>query len=243
MKTRWIYSLRILLYLAITEVLFSSCSVIGFGLGSVIDKSTPKYSCVGADGLDEIRLNRRVSVFMKDSSFVQGIYKGYEVAPHLEYDDVYNEFTEKSLENPNIPNLEDSLSIAFRNSGLRLTGIFMGFGINKMYFTNPPGKQKSMVIMDASHAEVFYNGNALNYTVLKAMMQCYELPVNANVIIQSDDQRFHNIQAYKIEKLEVHNKRDSKLYLFGAGLFLDTILAIIITHEIANSLREIEFRI
>lgn len=70
--------LIILIYLwtIISIFLFSGCSIAGYGLGNVYDSGTAKVAVTGSITFDELKVDQRVSIALKNATILEGIYAG-----------------------------------------------------------------------------------------------------------------------------------------------------------------------
>ena len=190
MKTKNLLKISLLLFV-IAEFLLSSCSVIGLGIGAAIDGSKPKSKMVsiGANEVNKINNKRNITIHKKDSMQLHGKYTGISQVSQQDYAVEYKKFKEQNKEYQFLPELGDSIKINYTETNLEVNGLFMGFGNNKIWFSNLEGNNKFMVDLDASYVTVQLKGNDMDYHSIKRLMNNYIIPVNTTLSVKSQEQR------------------------------------------------------
>ena len=225
MKTKNLLKISLLLFV-IAEFLLSSCSVIGLCVGAAVDGSKPKKVSIGANEVNKIKNKSNITIHKKDSTLLHGKYAGISQVSQQDYAVVYKNFKEQNKEYQFLPSLGDSIKINYTEPHFEQNGLFMGFGNNKIWFSNLEGNNKFIVI-DTSYATVQLKGNDMDYHNIKRLMNNYIIPVNTTINLQVDDESIQCIPLYEITGIITKNKRNAKFIGLGAGLAIDAIIAVL----------------
>ncbi len=219
MKTKKLLKVSIFLFV-IAELLVSSCSVIGLGVGVAIDSSKPKKVSIGANEVSKIQNKSNITIHKKDSTKLHVKYAGVSRVSQQDYAVEYRKFKEMNKEYQFLPDIGDSIKIIYKEPHFKRNGLFMGFGNNKIWFSNLEGNNEFIVYIDTSYATVRFKGNDMDYYNIKRLMNNYIIPVNTMIKLQVDDESIQYIPLYEITRIIKKNKRNAKFIGLGAGSYI-----------------------
>lgn len=225
MKTINLLKISLLLFV-IAEFLLSSCSVIGLGIGAAVDGSKPKRVSIGANEVNKIDNKSNVTIHKKDGTQLYGKYAGISQVSQQDYAIEYKKFKEQNKEYQFLPEPGDSIKINYTETHFEVNGLFMGFGNNKIWFSNLEGNNKFTADLDTSYATVQLKGNDMDYQNIKRLMNNYIIPVNTTINLRCDDRSIQYIPLYEVAGIIITNKRNAKFIGLGAGLAIDAIIAV-----------------
>lgn len=122
------------------SIQITSCSLIGYGVGSAID-ATRKPKLIPGTAAQVIKLapGARLSIRMEDGSTIVGTYRGLDTQPNLGYVDRYQAWRDTAQGLPfRPPPIGESIRIVGGNehsiTGSKSQGLFLGFGPQRVHY-------------------------------------------------------------------------------------------------------------
>lgn len=217
-------------------ILSSGCSVVGLGVGAVIDNSPGKLSKCEC-GI--IKAGTKATINLRDGSAVDGEYTGLENKPDEEYLDEYDDFREKNRSRIYLPEIGDTLIIATVD-GNRGRHRFEGFDYIRDISTEQLEQGPILSCLSISARELRslkkreYTLNNL-YSIscqneryvtgkdLRSLCSSAALPLKSELSLISDGRPRH-INLDEIESIEAHEKRYAKWICLGIGAVIDACI-------------------
>lgn len=216
----------------ISSLLFSSCSLIGFGIGSAVDKKTPGSVNITLDHIDTLELEKRVEVIQNNGDTIYGRYNGlipiYSHDFHSKYDSIQIELADKVK----LPDLDDTLLISYNDdNALKKIGLFKGFESRKLWCKYTYGNMHFQISLDSIENITINNEYEIDSVQIKEIITEKTFPDFIHVDINLGMDNRNRIEIASINKVLIIDKRNRKFIGLGVGLAIDAIIAVLIINS------------
>lgn len=230
---------RIVLFViaAGTVVSTSGCSLMGLGIGAVIDYSKPDSLRISGWKVDTLKPDKKIKITFQDGAQLNATYRGIERFPQNEYAQRYNFSREKSLPDVILPPLGDTIGIT-QKSGEFIEREFLGFDYRYQPTETWEAKERSpftpvLVSVKVKENAVAQNlssakfikvsdseGNVLEVEVLERLAMEGKIPFLSAISLQNSDSMML-IPREKIFQIERKNSKNAKWIGLGIGTAID----------------------
>ena len=169
------YQICIMISLCLIIFFTNNCTLIGFGLGSIIDakKSGEHYTI--KEELFEISPEKEIQLITVTNDTLTGLYKSTTNEYSDDYIAEYNNKFDDLKEQFDIPEINDTLSIS-NPMGNIFNYIFLGFDYKKIYVKSVQSGKKLFITLnpdvkiklnDGQYLNQYYVNNAFEYRLVK----------------------------------------------------------------------------
>ena len=222
----------------IIVVSLSGCSLMGYGIGSMIDGAKEDYRSTEKWELDEAKRGRKIKLAMKNGEIVKGKYRGLD---SLDYDKY-----SLSCENINqidgsesIPCPQDSVTI-ITTANDSVSGKFLGYDIAysinrkkdsilniyrkpeiyQISLTNDQDTLPRDILITSIASVATKNNNLIGGGLLREKASSENLPLRSaiKVRIKWDE---HQVPVEQVESIGIDSAHHTKYYLMAIGLVID----------------------
>lgn len=217
----------------------SGCSVIGFGMGSLIDASKPDSLIMRGDQVLNAKAGKEVVVLLKSGETVEGKFGGVKLLPAEEYSNRYNEYCERIADSQYLPHYGDTVDIVVA-SGQKLNRRFAGFDyrISSLQQAGEHAVQGfvSLYHLDASIKDRIYlseidkivgpEGAYVARASLEELVYDGELPILSFALIYNPEHS-KEIALNRIDYMKIANTKNSKYHGLVLGAAIDAFAIIV----------------
>jgi len=117
-----------IILIAVCDIsLFNSCTIIGFGVGSIVDHSHKKNARIIVQQIKKLHLEQTIVVCTNDSTKTKGAYKGIVDMTEEEYLKKYDAFLNNYSNDSLIPKIGDTLMIFDTSDKTSVYGTMVAF--------------------------------------------------------------------------------------------------------------------
>ena len=239
-------SLAIVLLVAAAVVLqLSGCSLIGFGVGSIIDASKSDSLLIPGWRIETIKPGEGIRVLLKNGEEVRGTYMGHNPIPQEKYAARYADFQRSKQEELSIPALGDSITITLE-SGTQGKRLLLGFdhqylsGKLKQEADSALGLSSYIISVkhmhDTTSGMVFLHrvdkivdsrGNEVKGKILQRLAYQREIPLLSSLAVKQQIKTVH-IPMEEVYQIEVPKKGNLKWTGLAIGAAVDVLVIIIL---------------
>jgi hypothetical protein len=245
LNTQTKLSLAIVLLVAVAVVLqLSGCSLIGFGIGSVIDSAGPDSVLIPGWKVKTIKPGEEIIVILKDGQKIEGTYEGMEPVPKVEYAKRYASFRKQKSEEFSLPALGDTITIELK-SGVRGQREFFGF--DHQYLSAKLEEEKDSTLIytsymvsvrqlgDTTSGMVFLNkiekiidthGNVVDGEALQELAFEGQIPLLSEIVL-GPRVGINSVAMEKVYQIQVPKRGNAKWTCLGIGAAIDVIVIIV----------------
>jgi hypothetical protein len=203
----------ILLVLALS---LAGCTLIGLGIGAVVDSHRSKPRSVEGWDLQRIRKGARIRLLLRDGSAVAGRFRGVETIAE-EYAARYSAWRGAREAADTMPELGDRVTVGGR-AGATDSGTFVGFDPSSLAVRL--GDQTS--IQERRYSDVMRfeteRGGALSGTQLAALAGQGQLPLRSRLVVDGIPVALERVASIQVPA------HSGKITGFVLGAAVDTIL-------------------
>ena len=218
MKHIWVLQILLLCCLSIT-----GCTLVGLGVGQIVDYSTRQY--YAEKQINNLESGDKIRVLRNDSSWVEGIYETTVLLDTSTYALMYSEFKSQFQQSINLPAIGDTLLI-FMDHRI-ITVVFHGFGWNALSVEMPPSCELTIFPYEYVHRLERQDSTTIDHESLIKLNNANVLPLNGSLILKSKVGVYH-IALNDIKYLEQYRNGTNNSKLIGAGIGLVVDIAILI---------------
>lgn len=211
MKRTTKHVMMISLAAVISSLLFSSCSLIGFGIGASVDKKKPKTNTIYKNQINTLELGSNVEIILNDRNKKYGKYCGilyeYDSGGIQEYQIIKETLADEVI----LPDENDTLLIYLsKETNEGKLGLFKGFESGKIWFKYFYSDDFSAVELSLiDNFTINYENNVdsvqINNIILKQ-----EFPNLLYLKVNTKPETIEFIPLVAINKIEATNKRNAK---------------------------------
>ncbi len=228
--SKWIRQCILVVSLICLSLVLASCSMIGLGIGSLIDNGRPEYGPVKQGKLNEVNKGRKIIVKLDDSTTVAGKFGGVTEIDDILYRSNYTKLKSEVASQILLPEIGDTVEFSYP-SGARLSGALVGF---QQKFPCYPcstyvvvnltnyGVQSKERLQFLPH---LYrpSGDSLETSKICELIGKGKIPIMSQIsIINGEDN--HQYPLEKINEIKIKNGRNAKWVGFFIGLGIDAAI-------------------
>ncbi len=208
----------------------SACSLIGFGIGALVDSRARNASVYTKDGLDSLQSSTRVNVVLEDSSVLLGDYKSLSPEPLEEYRPRYLEYRSSAASYLVLPQLGDTLRFIVHSTAgpqKEIRGLFQGFSPGTICIERLPEKgPKYAANILIGYVDTLYSQGALfaDLRLLQDAVVQDHVPFVQKVLRLEQKDRVVSIPLTGIQRVDVIHSYNAKWYGLGVGAVLDALM-------------------
>jgi hypothetical protein len=216
-----------------------SCSVVGLGVGALIDTKTSRQKQVGVWEMGKINRGAEITVVRNDSSTLSGKFSGLLPVSDSEYQESYARLLKVEPDSINLPLLGESIEIMYEGN-YRKQNIFGGFDYQFRYllkaeamdhpynfqyligdkmFSDP----KRRIYISDINSLVRSDQTKLTGNNLRMLSSNGQLPLRSQVVMLTRN-GLEKIPLTSIKSANVQRARNAKWIGFGLGLSLDILI-------------------
>lgn len=213
------------------------CSLIGFGIGAVLDGGKPdKDTLQVGDGM-HLKRGYKVRIFLVDSTVVEGTYKKSALFDSATYALRHARFLESVKEDVTFPKLGDTLFLQPRTSKLQSPYLFCGYGM---------GYLKLQLLDKSRHTKALFTqlttiGNRdrkmLDLGMLERMNKAGQLPSDLYLVVSTNQGTTH-VPTDDILYIEKRNAKNAKWKGAAIGLVVDAAVIVVGVISMRNAARD-----
>jgi hypothetical protein len=210
-----------LLVLVYLIVQLSGCTLIGMGVGSVLDNSSGvNFKTVSKADLATLKPGKMVFVAYKSGPVISGTFFKFGSWSRDEYAGLYVALETRGTSGMRFPRLGEKISTVFAN-GKRTEGEFGGFDIGESILLRRPG---SPLLLKTSLTGLLElkdeQGMPLNLTFLRTQAASGQVPFLTTVWVFTNTGKL-NIPSEQILEARVETEKNGKSIGLVIGLLLD----------------------
>jgi hypothetical protein len=236
------YEIALFVVATIIVVSTSGCSLIGLGIGAVVDHSRPDSLSIPGWKAETLKPKEEIKITFQDGSQLNATYKGIERLPSNKYAQRYGFLKQQNLPGVILPPLGDTIGIT-RKSGESVECELLGFdyryqptetkGANESSpFTSVLVSLKfkgNVVAQNLSSTEFIKisdsEGNVLETEVLQRLATEGKIPFMSALSVDNSD-RVMLISRETVSRIEKKNNKNAKLIGLRIGAAIDVTVLI-----------------
>jgi len=216
-------------YTLLVFCIFALCgcgSLVGFGIGAIVDGSKPDKDTLHVGGSVDLASGEEIRILLLDSTVVEGSYRQYAPLDSVVYDLRYKKFLDGAGDYGALPGIGDTLIVEINTGSQQYWYLFRGFGsgyiivrrldrpiISHQWFTN---------LASVRHPD----GSSYDLQMFKMMDESARLPRDASLVVENKA-GILRVPLDDIGFIEKQHSKNARLVGLGIGLAVD-ITAIII---------------
>ncbi len=235
MKRFRVFLVRAAICFVLPQVVLGGCSLIGFGIGAIIDSSGPEGEILLAE-LDGLRTGTEIAVTTRDSRRTTGYFIGFAEEDPVRYREKYAAALRESGGEGTVPLPGDNITFAYRDSpGSQEEGVFRGIDVNTMV-VNQPGRRVfvsdlgMLAFGDSSQADVHH---------FRSLVHERKLPLLRRGILVKVNGDSTEVPVTDVTRVEaVGGSHNAKWIGLAIGAVVDGIVTIVAVNSLEESCRE-----
>jgi hypothetical protein len=232
----------LLLFAAIVAISqLNGCSLMGLGIGSIVDAHKPSHMEVPLSKIETIKPGTKVDILLRDGDTLKVIFAGVTSIPAQEYAETYAKVQEQKLEGTILPDLGDTITV-IDTLGKESTYEFLGYA-HEWISVRPLGKSESIKVPYPTVAKTtdsrgnVVQGEALDKLISEARIPflsaiAIEKVLSSTQISRTEAQRIATTQRIpfdKVYRVQRPLKKNAKVTGLIIGAAVDVTVAIVIT--------------
>ena len=235
MKTRNLFGLALILAIVLL-FLISGCSLIGAGLGAIVDHSRPDTLFFESWMIKAVNPGSRINIILNGGNLVNGKYIGLEKVTTEEYAESYARSRNQNLKEVVLPELGDSIKV-IDTLGRQWVCEFSGFDYHNFMSVREKGQTgPSMAGLNLIGKILDSDGNFIEVDKIRNLMTEGKLPLLSSIVVQSKVGRIP-VSMEKVHQIQVTVNKHGVLIGFLIGAVVDLLLIYGITETLsANQL-------
>lgn len=216
---------------------FTNCgSVLGLGIGSIIDSNTPNIIYVSRIDTHKLIPNQEISIILKNGTWINGRYIGSgKLSPEI-FIQQYVKFNKSNDSVVRFPKIGENITI-LTNTGQNINLQFVGFDIitnesGRVEFIIPQAGLNRSISLNNAKSIKLENNNLISNEEIERLLLNGELPVLTSLRVNTS-YGITDIALNDINIIQFTKKKNGKTGGFLIGLAIDIMWII----SINNSLR------
>jgi len=242
MRTRKKIPKLALMIVAVAALALNGCSMIGLTIGASADASKPNQKAVPGSQVMTIAPGTRITIILKDGSWLSGKYFGLKPIPSEQYAAIYSQEREQKLEGILLPALGESIHIGesvlglYMNYEKKLEGTFEGLGHDRIFIKRKGraevfGARLSTVAKIASDRDDVISGETIQRLIIKG-----KIPVLTMVVVIEGKAGKTLVTMDNVSQIEIPVQKSGALTGFFVGAVFDAafVIALIYLSDLNN---------
>jgi len=232
----------LLLLVAIVAIFqLNGCSLIGLGIGSIVDARKPSYKEIPFSGIETIKPGTKVDILLRNGDTLKVIFAGVTSIPTQEYAESYAKVQEQRPEGTILPDLGDTIAVT-DTLGKESTYEFLGYA-HYWISVRPLGKTESIKVLYPTVSKTTDSrGNVVQGEALDKLIPEAKIPFLSAIAIEkvlsntqisrTEVQRIATTQRIpfdKVYRVQRPLKKNAKVTGLIIGAAVDVTVAIVIT--------------
>jgi hypothetical protein len=228
-----VFLVRAAICFLLPQLLLGGCTLIGFGIGALMDSSSPKGGEVSIKVLDDLEAGTTIAVTLRDSRRIEGDYVSIREEDSVRYAE---EFVNALVEwggQGRVPLPGNRVMFAYWNArGLKEGGRFRGVDMGTMVVDQP---SRRAPVSDLGML-VFNDSSQADLHVFSSLVSDRRLPWLRKGILLKINGEATEVPMVDVVRVEVvGGDRNAKWFGLAAGALVDGVVAIILVHSTAES--------
>ncbi len=216
MKTTFTSALSFLIAMGFI-FLCNSCTLIGFGVGSIVDKNRNPNDKKTDMQLDKLVKEQKIIVHRNDKTKLKGTYLGLTEMPEEEYKANYIRFRNQYLADSLFPVVGDTLRIFDTSSKTSAFGKLVAFTYNAVKLVKIDSGAPFTAYFD-NNTEVYFKNTRFDAT------SYHDLPVITLLNLEGKDKRNYTIGMNDISYVSRNNWKQPEYIGLMSGFVIDVVL-------------------
>jgi len=202
------------------------CSIVGFGIGAIIDGSKPDKDTLHVGGFVDLASGEEIRILLLDSTVVEGSYRQYAPLDSVVYDLRYKKFLDGAGDYGALPGIGDTLIVEINTGSQQPWYLFRGFGngyiivwrldrpiISHQWFTN---------LTSVRHPD----GSSYDLQMLERMSESGVLPRDVSLVVETNV-GITRVPLDDISTIEKSHAKNARTIGLGIGLAVDVAAVVI----------------
>jgi hypothetical protein len=229
---RCVFLLKALLLVASVAMAgaLAGCSLIGFGVGAAFDARHEEPVSLSGWQVDRVGIGKRVSVVLRDSHVIKGVFGGLDASPH-EYKTRYTAWRAAQT-TVDVPTLGDSITIE-TTAGKEESGEFQGFEYSSLSLQRKGHPTASQVPYKKIARASNQQGATWDGAQLAGMAAAGLLPLRSCMLVDKT-----RVPLEQVLQVAVKRARHGKTIGFLVGAMIDAIVVVAIADSFGSSSHE-----
>lgn len=217
MRHKLSFGVGILIIAGAVIMNINSCSVIGYGIGSMADSSQRDQNDISVSQVKAMAPGTAIIITLKDTSQLSGKYIGSEMMPADQYAQSYKQACEELSEIIYLPAVGDSFVLLSNEKAT-----FLGFDYDRILFR---GKKGNTLGGNIANIDTLTdsNGNKIEIEIVKKLINEGKVPLLSVInIMEAAEKKQARLDS--IEIIQIPTKKQGKLNGFLIGIVLDLFI-------------------
>jgi len=225
MWPRILLVLFILLIGGIFAVHVTGCSLIGLGVGAILDSEQPNTAPASMDRLGKVDPDRRIELVRIDSATIQGRFAGLRSVPPVDYRAQYDAWRASLGDSLRLPDLDARIRVVTRTGEYR-TAQLRGFGHRSVVLEDAK-KGVSEIPLDDLVSLAPDSGASCLAESLLARWTPASNPDRLRIQVMAGDQTFASVSPDSVAQVNLETIKHGAMvgFLVGAGVDLLVFLS------------------
>jgi hypothetical protein len=208
----------------------SGCSLIGLGIGAMIDSSKPE-TYITTPQTENLKPGKTITVTKTNGEKITGEYIGLDfvtVTDH--YEEQYAKVQEQNGDRFTLPNISDHVTMVDLLSNqieVQFQGFSLDFRGNKyLLFKRATGAETSRVRLEIITQIRDSEGNAYQTNSLRSLLENNMIPAVTNIVIQVENEAVL-VPSAEIEIIQLRARKGAALTGLIIGACVDAIVIVV----------------
>ena len=228
-KTRQ-FILRVGICFVLPQMLLAGCSLIGLGIGAIVDGSSRGGEELSILTLRETRRGTSIAVTMRDGQHVEGDYMYLKDETPGRYKERYASAVREIVEGQTLPVPGDSVEFSYRDTpGPLERGEFRGVDPGTMVLGNRRVLVSDIGILqvgDSARVNLWRFGNVVRERRLPFLLSNLVMTVGRDTA---------ELPVVDVVRVEINESRNAKWIGLGIGAAVDAVVGIILLESMRES--------
>lgn len=161
--------------------LLNGCSLVGLGIGSVIDsQNSQRVTTVSKSKLEGVRRGSQFIVTLDNGDTLRGTYCGSERISQEKYSKLYAEIRERKPEGILLPELGENTTIT-DEQGMESKYEFLGFGYKEVFVKSGRKSEPSKVSLETVYKLSDSNRNVIKGKTIRKLISENTIPISSAI--------------------------------------------------------------
>lgn len=228
-----VFMFRVAICFLLPQLLLGGCTLVGFGIGALMDSSSPKGGEVSLAGLDGVQAGATIAITLRDSRRIEGDYMSTRETDSVLYMAQFVSALSEFGGQGHVPLPGNRVTFAYWNTpGSKEQGRFRGVDAGIMVVDQPVRR----VLVSDLGVLVFNDSSQTDLRVFSSLVSDGKLPLLTKGILLRINGEATEVPMVDVARVEaVGGARNARWIGLAAGAVVDGIVTILLVNSTAES--------